>query len=72
MIRQGGIDPDDDTGIDISHLDQRWNLGVPSPTIDPNYVSHAPGTFRIGNDHGHDDSTFRNTGFDLGDATTNA
>ena len=50
---QVGVDSDDDTGIDISHLEQRWNLGVPDATIDPNHISHSPSTIHVSEDHGH-------------------
>ena len=47
------IDPVDDSGIDVSHLEQRRHPGVPGTVIDPNHVSHPPGTFRVRDDHGH-------------------
>ena len=47
------VDPVDDAGIDISHLEQRWNLWVSGPTIDPNHISHAPGPVRVSDDHAH-------------------
>ena len=53
VSHQVSVDPVDDAGIDISHLEQRWNLGVPGTAIDPNHISHAPGTFRVSDDHGH-------------------
>ena len=31
---QVGVDPIDDAGIDISHLEQRWNLGVSGTAAD--------------------------------------
>ena len=46
------VDPIDDAGIDISHLEQRWNLWVSGTAIDPNHVCHAPRTIRVSNDHG--------------------
>ena len=46
------VDPVDDAGIDISHLEQRWNLGVPGTAIHPDHISHTPGTFRISDDDG--------------------
>ena len=50
---QVGVDPVDDAGIDISRLEQRWNLGVSGSAIDPDHLSHEPSTFRVGDDHGH-------------------
>ena len=47
------VDPVDDACIDISHLEQRWNLGVSGTAIDPDHISHPPGAFRVGDDHGH-------------------
>jgi hypothetical protein len=47
------VDPVDDVGVDISHLEQRWNLWVSGTAIDPDHVSHAPGPFRVSDDHGH-------------------
>ena len=51
VSRQVGVDPVDDAGVDISHLEQRWNLRVSGTAIDPNHISHAPGNFRVGDDH---------------------
>ena len=48
-----GVYPVDDAGIDISHLEQRWNLWVPGTAIDPNHISHPPGTFSVSDDHCH-------------------
>ena len=48
-----GVDPVDDAGIDISHLEQRWNLWVSGTAIDPDHISHAPCTIRVSDDHGH-------------------
>ena len=31
MCNQVSVDPVDDAGIDISHLEQRWNLGFLAP-----------------------------------------
>ncbi len=53
MSHEVGVDPVDDAGIDISHLEQRWNLWVSGTAIDPDHISHAPGTFRVSDDHGH-------------------
>ena len=53
MGHQVGVDPVDDAGIDISRLEQRWNLGVSGSAIDPDHLSHEPSTFRVGDDHGH-------------------
>ena len=47
------VDPIDDACIDISHLEQRWNLWVSGTAIDPNDISHPPGTIRVSDDHGH-------------------
>ena len=47
------VDPVDDAGIDISHLEQRWNLGVSGAAIDLDHISHARDAFRVGDDHGH-------------------
>ena len=48
-----GVDPVDDACIDVSHLEQRWNLWVSGTAIDPNHISHPPGTFGVSDDHGH-------------------
>ena len=48
-----GVYPVDDAGVDISHLEQRWNLWVSGTAIDPDDISHPPGTFRVSDDHGH-------------------
>ena len=53
VSHQVSVDPVDDAGIDISHLEQGWNLWVSGTAIDPNHISHPPGTFRVSNDHGH-------------------
>ena len=53
MSHQVSVDPVDDAGIDISHLEQRWNLGVSGAAIHPDHISHAPGTFGVSDDHGH-------------------
>ena len=34
------IDPVDGSGIDISHLEQRWDFGVSCTTIHPDRISH--------------------------------
>ena len=47
------VDPVDDACIDISYLEQRWNLWIPCSAIDPDHVRHLPGTFRVSDDHGH-------------------
>ena len=47
------VDPVDNAGINISHLEQRRSLGVPGTTIDPNHICHAPGSIRVSHDHGH-------------------
>ena len=53
VSHQVSVDPVDDTGINVSNLEERGHLGVPGTTINPNHVSHAPGTFCVGDDHGH-------------------
>ena len=53
MSHQVGVDPVNDAGIDISHMEQRWNLWVSGTAIHPDHISHAPCTIRVGNDHGH-------------------
>ena len=53
MSHQVSVDPVDDACIDISHLEQRWNLWVSGTAIDPDHISHAPGPFCVGDDHGH-------------------
>ena len=60
------VDPVDDAGIDISHLEQRWNLGVSGTAIDPDHVSHAPGTIRVSDDHGHAWFDMQENGIRLG------
>ena len=47
------VDPVDVACIDISHLEQRWDLGVSGTAIDPDDISHPPGTFRVSDDHSH-------------------
>ena len=47
-----GVDPVDGAGVDISHLEQRWNLWVSCAAIDPDHVRHPP-VFAVLNDHGH-------------------
>ena len=53
MSHKVSIDPVDDSGIDVSHLEQRRDLWVPCSAIDPDHVCHPPGAFRVGDDHGH-------------------
>ena len=53
VSHQVSIDPVDDADIDISHLEQRWNLWASGTAIDPNDISHPPGNIRVGDDHGH-------------------
>ena len=53
MGNQVGVDPVDDTGINVSNLEERGHLWVPGTTINPNHVSHAPSTFCVSDDHGH-------------------
>ena len=52
VSHQVGVDPVDDACIDISHLEQRWNLWVSGTAIDPNHISHAP-VAAVFNNHGH-------------------
>ncbi len=47
------VDPVDDACIDISHLEQSWNLLVSGAATDPDHISHAPGPLRVRNDQGH-------------------
>ena len=47
------VDPVDDSGIDVSHLENCRNLGVSGTAIDPNHISHPPGSIRVSEDHGH-------------------
>ena len=42
MSHEVSVDPVDDACIDISHLEQRWNLGVSDTAIDPNHLRHPP------------------------------
>ena len=44
--------PVDDAGIDISHLNNVEPL-VSGTAIDPNHVSHPPGTFGVSDNHRH-------------------
>ena len=53
MSHQVSVHPVDDAGIDISDLEQCWNLWVSGSAIDPDHISHAPSTFRVGDDHGY-------------------
>ena len=53
MSHQIGVDPVDDAGIDISHLEQHWNLWVSGTTTNPNHISHPLGIFRVSDDYGH-------------------
>ena len=53
VSHQVSVDPVDDAGIDVSHLDQRWNLLVSGTAIDPNHICHTPSTLRVSDDHGH-------------------
>ena len=48
-----GVDPVDDARIDISDLEQRWNLWVSGTAIHPNHICHTPSIFRVSDDHGH-------------------
>ena len=64
-----GVDPVDDAGVDISHLKQGRNLGVPGTTIDKitSAMRHAPSvsvTITV-----IPDLTCRKTGSDVGAET---
>ena len=61
-----GVNPVDDTGIDISPMKQRRNPGVPVTTIGPDHVHHSPGTIRVSDDHGHSRLDVQQNGSDLG------
>ena len=53
MGHKVSVDPVDDARVDISHLKQRWNLGVSGTAINSDHISHTPGPFRVSDDHGH-------------------
>ena len=63
MIHQVIVDPVDYAGIDISHLEQRWNLGASGTAIHPDHARYPPGPFRVSDDHGH--APFAGTPFDF-------
>ena len=63
------VDPVDDAGIEVSHLEQSWNLWVPGTAIDPNHICRAPATFRVSAITVMPALTCRKTGSDLGAAT---
>ena len=48
---QVSVDPVDDAGIDISHLEQRWNLWVSGTAIHPDHICHTLSTIPVGDDH---------------------
>ena len=52
MGHQIGIDPTDHTGVHVCHLEEGWNIGVPSSTVDKHDIAHPPVTVLF-NDHGH-------------------
>ena len=52
VIHQVSVDPVDNAGIDISDLEQRWNLWVSGSAIDPDHISHPP-VLAVLHDHGH-------------------
>lgn len=52
MGHEVGVDPVDDSRIDISHLEEGGHLRVPGATIDPDQVRHPPVTAVL-NDQGH-------------------
>jgi len=66
VSHQVSVDPVDDAGIDVSHLEQRWNLWVSGTAIDPNHICHAPGPFRVSDDHGHPCFDMQENGIRLG------
>ena len=47
------VDPVDDASVYVCHLKERGDLGVPGTTINPNHVSHTPGTIGVSDDHSH-------------------
>ena len=53
VSHQVAVYPVDDACIDVTHLEESWNLDVPGGTIDPNHRIHAPSTIRVSDDHGH-------------------
>ena len=65
MSHEVSVDPVDDAGIDISDLEQRWNLGVSSTAIDPNPISHPPAATVI-NNHRHACCDVQENGIRLG------
>ena len=63
---QVSVDQVDDAGIDISHLEQRWNLWVSGTAIHPDHICHTPSAFRVSNDHGHACFDVQENGIRLG------
>ena len=53
VSHQVSIDPVDNAGVNIGHLEQRWSLWVPGTAIDPNHIGHPPSPIRVSDDHGH-------------------
>lgn len=53
MGHEVSVDPVDDAAIDISHLEQRWDFGVPGTVIDPDHISHTPSAIRVSDDQSH-------------------
>ena len=51
MSHEVSVDPVNDAGIDVSQLEQRWNLWVSGTAIHPDHVSHASGTIGVSDDH---------------------
>ena len=66
---QVSVDSVDDVGIDISHLEQRWNLWVSGTAIHPDHICHTPSTIRVGDDHRVAWFDVQKMGSDLGAAT---
>ena len=69
MAHEVSVDPVDDTGADISHLEISWNPGASDAANNVNYVSHAPVAFPL-NDHRHACFDVQENGIRLGCANT--
>jgi hypothetical protein len=68
VSHQVSVDLVDDACTDISHLEQRWNLGAPGTAIDLNHVSPPPGSVRVYGDHGYVCFDVQEDGIKLGAA----
>ena len=66
VSHQVGGYPVDGACIDVSHLEQRRNIGVPGTTINPNHISQPPGAFRVSDDHGRARFDMQENGIRLG------